>query len=367
MFSLFKTTPIPDDGQMDLMEHLAELRTRIFRSLLYIIVGMVLTYSLYPMFYGLLASPVQEFFGSKAQLVFNNIPDAFMLRMQVCLITGLMAAFPLVILEVWGFIAPALTETERKPILFLAPFSVLLFLAGLGIGYVCLPVTYQWMLTFVDDVPGASLMQNAKDYVLLTVKILLGFGVSFQLPLLLLFLARVGLITADIMTRYWRHAVVGIAAFAAILTPSPDPVSMLMMGIPMAGLYAVSIFLVRAFQPREDGTRSLSFGTMIIVALAPITILGAVGYWLTRTPAASAVGKTPVPIASPSPSPSPVATSGGDMETLKQMLESLQQQNAELLKRIEALEAKEALPIPTPQPMEEKPGEEPLPMRNNQP
>jgi sec-independent protein translocase protein TatC len=365
MFSLFKTNPIPEDGQMDLMEHLAELRSRIFRSLLYIIIGMVLTYSLYPWFYGLLASPVQEFFGSKAQLVFSNIPDAFMLRMQVCLITGLMAAFPLVILEIWGFIGPALTETERKPILFLAPFSVLLSLAGLGIGYVCLPVTYQWMLTFVDDVPGATLMQNAKDYILLTVKILLGFSVSFQLPLLLLFLARVGLITADIMTKYWRHAVVGIAAFAAILTPSPDPVSMLMMGIPMAGLYAVSIFLVRAFQPREDGTRSLSFGTMLIVALAPITILGAVGYWLTRTPSASATGK-PIPIASPSPSPSPAATANEDIEAIKQILQSVQQQNAELLKRIEALEAKEQGAMATPQPVEDKPLEQ-EPVGNKQP
>lgn len=369
MFSLLKTKPIPDDGQMDLMDHLAELRTRIFRALLFVILGMVLTYSLYPMIIDLLLSPVKEFFEGKALIVFNNISDGFMLRMQVCFITGLLVALPLVTLELWGFIAPALTDNERKPVLFLAPFSVLLFLAGAGIGYVCLPVTYQWMLGFVDDVRNAQLMQNAKDYVLLTAKILLGFGVSFQLPLILLFLARVGLITADLMTKYWRHAVVGIATFAAILTPSADPMSMLMMSIPMSGLYIVSIFLVRAFQPREDGTRSFAFGTMMAVALAPVAILIAVGYWLMH-PIAATAGDKPKPIvAAPTSS---AATANADIETLKQTLQSLQQQNAELLKRVEVLEAKETPvgatpePAPTPTPLEEKPAEQ-QPVGNSQP
>jgi sec-independent protein translocase protein TatC len=271
------------EAQMELVEHLAELRTRLFRCLIYIAVGMVLTYSLFPSIFTLLSHPAArqiEQLGGK--FVYKSITEAFLLRLQVSFISGLAAAFPFITLELWGFIAPALTPLERKPIFFLAPFSILLFLSGVGTAYASLPAAYKWMLSFVGDVPGTTLYQNPLDYLLLTVKILLAFGVAFQLPIVLLFLARVGIINADFMTRYWRQAIVLISASAAVLTPSNDPLTMMMMAIPMAGLYALSIGLVRAFEPKPDGTRSLSFATMLLVALAPVGLLAAVGYWLWR-------------------------------------------------------------------------------------
>jgi sec-independent protein translocase protein TatC len=245
---------------------------------------MVLTYSLFDSIFALLWHPIapllRQLEGSRP--AFTGPMDAFLLRLQVCFVSGLAIGFPLLIYEIWGFVAPALTPQERKPITFLAPFSVLLFLSGVGTAYACLPATYGWMLSYINDVPGAVLYQNPQQYVLLTVKILLAFGVAFELPIILLFLARVGIISADLMTKYWRYAVVLISASAAILTPSNDPLTMLMMAVPMAGLYGLSIGLVRAFEPKPDGSRGLSFATMLMVALAPVGLLVAVGYWLWR-------------------------------------------------------------------------------------
>lgn len=277
--------PRDPEAQMELLEHLGELRARLFRSIAYIAIGMVLTYNLFDPMLTLMLHPLKPVLDKipNSSVVITSIQGAFLLRMQVCFISGLAVAFPFVILELWGFVAPALTPEERKPVVFLAPFSVLLFLAGVGTGYACLGPAYQWMAGYITDVKGMALLQDTNNYLLLTVKILLAFGVSFELPIVLLFLARVGIINAEIMTKYWRQAVVLIATAAAILTPSNDPLTMMMMAVPMAGLYGLSISLVRAFEPKPDGSRGLSFATMLLVALAPVGILAAVGYWIWRT------------------------------------------------------------------------------------
>jgi len=244
---------------------------------------MILTYNLFDRLYTILEFPLKPVLAHiNGMITLNNITSGFFIRMEISLVSGIAVALPFIILELWGFIEPALTPEERKPVKYLAPFSVLLFLAGIGTGYACLPATFSWMALYIVDLPGVTLMQNTQDYILLTVKIILAFGIAFQLPLVLLFLARIGLITAQLMTTYWRHATVGIAVAAAILTPSNDPLTMMMMAVPMAGLYLLSIGLVRAFEPKEDGTRTVSLLPMILVSLAPVAIIGAVGYWLTR-------------------------------------------------------------------------------------
>jgi sec-independent protein translocase protein TatC len=344
---------------MELVEHLAELRNRIVRSILYVVVGMVVTYNLYPAIFTILAYPLAPILDKvDGILTITGIQDGFLLRMQVSFLSGLIAAFPLVGLELWGFIAPALTPEERKPVKYLAPFSVLLFVAGVAVAYASLPTAYGWMASFIPDIPtvpggtnGANnvgLYQNAQQYLLLTVKILLAFGIAFQLPIILLFLARVGIINAGLMTTYWRHAVVLISAAAAILTPSNDPLTMLMMAVPMAGLYLLSIGLVRAFEPKADGSRTgPSFATMMMVALAPVAIVAASAYWLWRS-APSAQNQLNVPMrqttvdparqdATPSPVPVPPVSSppaqNPEVDALRREIQNLRQ-------RITAIEGK---------------------------
>ncbi|MFM2223694.1 MAG: hypothetical protein RLZZ78_1951, partial [Armatimonadota bacterium] len=103
--------------------------------------------------------------------VFRGIQDAFLLRLETCLFAGIAVALPFIIYEIWGFVRPALTPDERKPLRFLAPFAGFLLLAGAGTGYSALPSAYGWMALYVSDVPDATVLQDAKDYLLLTVKI----------------------------------------------------------------------------------------------------------------------------------------------------------------------------------------------------
>lgn len=281
---LKKKKPLSPDGQMELMDHLGELRTRLFRCMLYVLSGMVLTYSLFDEMFTLLSYPFAPLLAKLGgKFVYSSLMEPFLLQMQTSFIAGIAVSFPFITYELWGFIAPALLPHERKPIYFLAPFSVLLFLSGVGTAYASLPTAFAWMTSFVPNVQGAVLYQNPQSYILLTVKLLLAFGIAFQLPLVLLFLARVGIINSGLMTKYWRHALVGVSVAAAVLTPSNDPLTMMMMAFPMSGLYVLSIGLVRAFEPKEDGTRSLSLATMLLVALMPVGILAAVGWWLWRS------------------------------------------------------------------------------------
>jgi sec-independent protein translocase protein TatC len=314
------------DGQMELMEHLAELRARIFRSILYLVAGMGITYNLVPFFYTAVEQPLKPILEKVGgRLVVDSLQGGFVTYMQVCFVSGLLIAVPLVVLELWGFVKPALTAQEQQPVRFLAPFSVLLFLAGVGIAYASLPSAYGWMASYIDDIPGAALYQSINTYVLLTVKILLAFGIAFELPVVLLFLARVGLISASLMTTYWRHAIVVIATAAAILTPSNDPLTMLMMAIPMGGLYMLSIGLVRTFEPRGDGTsRGITVRSTLVITLVPVLILIATGYWLWRT-APSTSGNHPptTPVSTPQQSDARIEALESEMKRLSDELAQL--------------------------------------------
>ncbi|MFM7322093.1 MAG: twin-arginine translocase subunit TatC, partial [Armatimonadota bacterium] len=164
-----------DDGQMELVEHLAELRNRIIRVGLYIAVAMVVTYNLFPFLYRLLFAPAYLVLAElkadhniDARPVFSGIQDAFLLRLETALFAGIILSLPLILWEIWGFVRPALTSKERAPVRFLAPFATFLLMAGLGTGYGSLREAYRWMSQYIVDIQGATLLQNAKDYLILT-------------------------------------------------------------------------------------------------------------------------------------------------------------------------------------------------------
>ena len=327
---------------MELVEHLAELRNRIFRALLFLFAGMGVAWFLYGPIETILNHPIQPILARvKGQTVFTTIQDGFLLQLQVSLITGLILAAPFIIFELWGFIKPALTETERKPVYVLAPLSVLLFAAGVVTAYAALPAAYGWMASYVLKVPDAALLQNAKDYVLLTAKILLAFGLSFELPVVLLFLAKIGVLTAKVMTTYWRHAVVIIAGLAAVFAPSNEPVTMLLMAVPMVVLYLASIGMVRAMEPNPDGTARNAFWGMLLIFLAPSLILAAASFWLWKT---NYVPPSPLLVRPTSPGMNAEQT-----QVLTRRVIALEKKLGELEAR-EAKRSKKTAPAPSPAP-----------------
>jgi sec-independent protein translocase protein TatC len=239
------------DPEMELVEHLEELRARLIRSLLYLTIGTIVAWFCYDFIYAALTRPITSVLGPRgAKLTFFTFTEPFFLRFQVCLICGLILGGPPILMELWGFIAPALTPQERKPVRLIVPLAACLFVLGVALSYYILPAGLRWFLSYMP--PDVALVQRLSDYLLFMMKMCLGFGIGFELPVLLMLLAMIGLINSQAMSRYWRHAVILIMLAAAILTPSNDPFSMMVMATPMAFLYLGSISLVKMVEPRED-------------------------------------------------------------------------------------------------------------------
>lgn len=238
-----------EDRPADLTEHLEELRTRIVRSLFAIFLGWVLGYVLFPGVYHLISLPLAEPLRQvEGKTVFLHFADPFFLRLKLSFVVGLIFAAPYVTYQIWAFVAPGLTRSERRVVKIFLPFSGLLFVMGVVLGYLFLPAAIRWFLSYLGDYGSATLLQNPLSYVLLAVKILLAFGLCFQLPIVLIILAKLGLVTSKRLMTYWRHAIVLIFTIAAIVTPTNDPLSLMVMALPMIFLYFLTIGIVKRME-----------------------------------------------------------------------------------------------------------------------
>jgi len=233
-----------EEPKATFMEHLEELRRRIFRALLYLMVGWVVAFAITPYVYDFLASPLLRTKPEGAKFVFTHATEPFFLKFKLALILGLILMMPLIMREVWGFLSPGLTRQEKRAVKLIAPFSAGLFFSGVALGYYILPAAFNFFLSYLDDYPDAQLLQNPAQYIMFVVKMMFAFGLGFQMPVVLMFLAQVGLATPESMWRYWRQAILAIGVLAALLTPSGDAFSMFAIGLPMVFLYFLSILLV---------------------------------------------------------------------------------------------------------------------------
>lgn len=248
-----------EDRPADLTEHLEELRTRIVRSLFAIFVGWVAGYVLFPWVYHLIALPLEEPLRKvEGKTVFLHFADPFFLRLKLSFVVGLIFAAPYVTYQIWAFVAPGLTRSERRVVRMFIPFSGALFVMGVVLGYFFLPAAIRWFLSYLADYGNATLLQNPLSYVLLAVKIILAFGLSFQLPIVLIILAKLGLVSSKRLLTYWRHAIVVIFTVAAIVTPTNDPLSMMVMALPMVFLYFVTIGIVKRMESNAANRRQAS-------------------------------------------------------------------------------------------------------------
>lgn len=242
------------DREMELTEHLAELRTRIIRSLLYVAGGMVVSWIYYQPILEMLKRPIAGVkTGIAWEFIFTNLWEPFMLRLQISLAASVVITFPLLFKEAWGFVAPALTRSERRVVYLLAPLCIFLFLSGVASAFFVLPRGMAWFLSFLPK--DTQLMQRLNDYVIFLAKSCLAFGLVFQLPVVMLFLGRFGLVTSRFLVRYWRQAIVLSAVVAAVVTPSADAFTMVAMMLPLTVLYWLSIILVKLVERQEGDSR----------------------------------------------------------------------------------------------------------------
>ncbi|MDQ2798369.1 MAG: twin-arginine translocase subunit TatC [Armatimonadota bacterium] len=243
-----------DEKKAELTEHLAELRTRLIRSCLYLGIGMIVMYAFYAPIYHFLAAPIlgiMKKLPPGSGFRFNTFTEPFFLKLQIAMVGGLILAVPFVVMELWAFIAPGLTPQEKKGVRFVAPMSVGLFIAGVTCAYLILHMAVRWFLSYLNDFPNAVLLQNPLTYIVFVVQMMLVFGLLFQLPVVLMFLGKIGILTSAIMIQYWRQIAVGLFTLAMVVAPSNDPGTMLALAIPLTLLFFGSISLVKMVEPKE--------------------------------------------------------------------------------------------------------------------
>ena len=233
-----------DEKRAELTEHLAELRTRLIRCAICVVVGAVVAWLFYDQLFSFLTRPMTQVLARiHSQFLLTSFPEAFLIQMQICIIAGIILMSPLLTMEVWGFVAPGMTRQERKAIKWIAPLSIVLFACGVVLCYLILPKAFNWFASYIPK--NAQLRPSVQQAVLFTVKMLLAFGIVFELPVVLMLLGKVGIVNSGMLARNWRYAMVAVCVVAAVATPSNDAFSMLMMAIPVAGLYFMSIGLVK--------------------------------------------------------------------------------------------------------------------------
>lgn len=230
------------------------------RSLGIVVVAWVIAWFLHPYVYealkGVVMGAVPK--GTPSQVSFPDITSAFMLKLSNSLILGLMIASPLLILQLWAFIAPGLKPNERAPFQRGAPFAILLFAIGCFFGWIVLPSAYEWFGSYLTDYSGAVLNQDPLKMISLSLKMLLAFGIGFQLPLVTFLLYKIGFLRPSTLNKYWRHSTVIIFITSALLTPSNDPFSMLMMALPLTLLFFGSLVAIRMIEARQPWPAELN-------------------------------------------------------------------------------------------------------------
>ena len=238
---------IEDDApgrQIELMEHLVELRTRLIRVAIYVSVCMIAGWVFYQRFFELITAPIIPLLKKTgSSFLLTGITEGFSIKMQASVIIGIIIALPLITLEGWRFVSPGLTRKERRSVKFIAPLSVVLFIGGLVCAYYIMPMGIRWLIS--QNPPEAKFMPSVQQSLLFLVKMYLAFGVVFQMPVVLMFLAKVGIVSSGALVKNWRQAIVVIGIVAAAATPSGDAMTMMMMCAPMIVLYIMSIGLVR--------------------------------------------------------------------------------------------------------------------------
>jgi sec-independent protein translocase protein TatC len=246
-----------DDGRMTLVEHLTELRDRLIKIVLAVAVGMIVAFLLYDLIFEFLLEPYEDIANSRnaidpeGRLLQVDPLEGFGVRMRLALYGGIALAMPVILWQLWRFVTPGLYEHEKRYAIPFVVSSLVLFVLGAGLAYYTLPRA----LEFLVDIGGSDNFITAfapGKYFTLITYMMLAFGIGFEFPILLVFLQMAGLVTPAQLWRGFRYAVVGITVLVAVITPSGDPISMLMLSVPMVLFYVLAIGIGALLQRRRS-------------------------------------------------------------------------------------------------------------------
>ncbi len=233
--------------------HLEELRKRLVACFIAIGIGFVISYGFKEKLFDILSHPLISVMGADDKLIFTGLPEAFFTYLKVAFLSGFMLAAPVVLYQFWMFVAPGLYKKERSLLVPIVLLSSVFFVGGALFGYfIVFPFGFKFFLGFATET--IQPLPSMREYLSFSSKLLLAFGLSFELPLVLTFLAKLGIITADFLKKNRKYALLLFFVGAAILTP-PDVVTQIMLALPLMALYELSILGARLFgkkPPKED-------------------------------------------------------------------------------------------------------------------
>jgi len=236
----------------ELKPHIEELRSRLIKIVIVFFVFFIIAFLWWKNIFAFLAKPATDVLktSTDSEMIFTNLVEPFMTAVKVSLYTALFASLPIILYQFWKFIAPGLYDNEKKMALPFVVFGTLMFYIGAAFAYfVVFPIGFKVLITFGGD--NFTAMLKISEYVSVALKIMIGFGIAFELPVLSYFLAKLSLITDKTLKDFFRYAVVIIFIVAAVLTP-PDLFSQLAMATPLLILYGLSIWIAKVVNPYKE-------------------------------------------------------------------------------------------------------------------
>ena len=246
-----------DEHKMPLLDHLIELRTRLLRTVIALLIAFFACFAVASDIYNFLMIPLKDAMdavGGSNRMIFTSLIEGFFTQVKVAFFAAFCITFPIFANQIWRFVAPGLYRNEKQAFLPFLILSPVLFVVGAAmVYYVLMPLAWQFLLGFQTTAEQTALPivtePKISEYLSLVMKLIFAFGLCFQLPLLLTLLARAGLATSDGMRAKRKYAIVAVFVFAAIITP-PDVVSQIALAIPMIILYEISIFSAKLAEKR---------------------------------------------------------------------------------------------------------------------
>ncbi len=239
-----------DEARMSFIEHLEELRKRLLRAVLAIVVGFGVCFVFKERLFDIIAGPVIKLLPQGSTLVFTGLPDPFFMYLKTAFVAGVFLVLPFVIYQMWLFVRPGLYERERKlafPFIF---FGVLLFYTGGAFAYfLVFPAAFKFFLGFQTE--ALKPMLSIRDYVSLVMILMLAFGAVFETPIVIVLLGLLGVVHSDMLRKGRRYFIVLAFIIGAILTPTPDIVNQSLMAIPMLLFYEVGILILSVFEKKR--------------------------------------------------------------------------------------------------------------------
>lgn len=233
-----------------LTEHLAELRKRLMVCCWAIGIGFVASYGFSKQIFDYLMLPLTRVMPEKSSMIFTGLTEGFFTYLKVSFITGIMLAAPVIFYQTWAFIAPGLYSHEKKHIFPFTIFSVIFFVGGAIFGYfVVFPFAFEFFMSF--NTSEITALPSMREYLTFSTKLLIAFGLAFELPIFMIFLSKLGLVTVDKLTRNRKYVLVGAFIASALLTP-PDVVTQVLMAFPLMILYELGVIGARAFGRKKE-------------------------------------------------------------------------------------------------------------------